>query len=107
MVENIKKYTDNLQIRELANKIREKFNPEKIILFGSYACGKLHKGSDIDLLIIMDTKNQVKEQAFLIRRELKGLIPIDIIVRTPKQVEERIKLGDFFIKNILQKGVVL
>jgi len=107
MVENIKKYTDNLEIRSLANKIKEKFHPQKIILFGSYSYGMPRKGGDIDLLIIMDTDIPVREQAFLIRRELKESTPIDIIVRTPQQVEERIKLGDFFIKQIMQKGITL
>jgi len=107
MVENIKKYTDNLEIRSLANKIKEKFHPQKIILFGSYSYGMPRKGSDIDLFIIMDTDIPVREQAFLIRRELKASTPIDIIVRTPQQVEERIKLGDFFIKQIMQKGITL
>jgi predicted nucleotidyltransferase len=107
MVENIKKYTDNLQIRFIAEKIKEKFSPEKIILFGSYGYGTPKKGSDFDLFIIMDTNISVREQAFLIRRELTGSIPIDVIVRTPQQVEERIMLGDFFIKQILQKGVIL
>ena len=66
------------------------------------------KNSDVDLLVIMETNIPVRKQAFLIRRETKETIPIDIIVRTPKkQVEERIKLGDFFIKQILQKGVTL
>lgn len=98
---------DNLQIQLLAKKIKEKFNPQKIILFGSYAYGTPEKGSDLDLFIIMDTEIPVREQAYLIRRELRGLTPIDIIVRTPEQVEERIKLGDFFIKKIMQDGVVL
>lgn len=107
MGENIKKYTDNWQIRLLAQEIREKFNPQKIILFGSYAYGKPKKGTDIDLFIVMDTDISVREQAVLIRRELRGFIPIDIIVRTPQQVEERIKLGDFFIKKIIRDGVEL
>jgi len=107
MVEKIKKYTDNLQIRLIAEKIKEKFNPKRIILFGSYAYGVPKKGSDLDLFVIMETNIPVRKQAFLIRRELKGTIPIDIIVRTPQQVEERIKLGDFFIKQVIQKGVAL
>lgn len=94
-------------LRKIAEKIKVKFNPQKIILFGSYGYGTANKGSDIDLLIIMDTDIPVREQAFLIRRELKASTPIDIIVRTPKQVEERIKLGDFFIKEIMQKGIPL
>lgn len=107
MAEDIKKYTDKLQIQQLAKKIKEKFNPQRIILFGSYAYGIPKKGSDVDLFIIMDTDIPVRKQAYLIRRELQESIPIDIIVRTPQQVEERIKLGDFFIKHIMQKGVVL
>ncbi len=107
MVENIKKYVNNLQIRLIAEKIKEKFNPQKVILFGSYAYGIPKKSSDLDLLIIMDTDIHVRKQAFLIRKEIRGSIPIDIIVRTPKQVAERIEMGDFFIKQIIQKGVSL
>lgn len=107
MGENIKKYTGSLYIQVLAQKIREKFNPQKIILFGSYAYGEPKKGSDIDLFIVMDTDKPVREQAVLIRREFRSLTPIDIIVRTPQQVEERLKLGDFFIKKIIHYGVEL
>ena len=95
------------QPAELAETIKRKFNPQKIILFGSYAYGNPAQGSDVDLFIIMDTDIPLRKQASLIRRELTGLIPIDIIVRTPRQVEERIKLGDFFIKQIVRKGIVL
>ncbi len=107
MVENIKNYVDSLQIRIIAQKIKEKFNPQKIILFGSYGYGSPKKGSDLDLFIIMDTHLSLRKQASLIRRELPGSIPIDIIVRTPEQVEERIRLGDFFIKKIIKDGIVL
>ena len=95
------------EIDALASQIKSKFCPQKIILFGSYANGTPSKGSDLDFFIIMDTHIPVREQAFLIRRELKEPIPIDVIVRTPRQVEERIQLGDFFIKQIMQKGIVL
>ncbi len=107
MVENIKRYVDNLQIRAIAKKIKEKFNPQKIILFGSYAYGTPKRSSDIDLLVIMDTDIPVRKQAALIRYELEDTIPIDIIVRTPQQIEERIEMGDFFIKKILRDGRVL
>lgn len=107
MSKNIKDYVDGLQIRAIAKKIKEKFNPQKIIIFGSYAYGVPKKGSDIDLLVIMDTNIPVRKQAALIRYELNDTIPIDIIVRTPQQIEERIKMGDFFIKKILRDGKVL
>ena len=107
MVENIKKYVDNLQIRMISEEIKKKFEPQKIILFGSYAYGNPTRNSDIDLFIIMDTQLPLRKQAFLIRKEIKTSIPVDIIVRRPEQVEERIKMGDFFIKQIIQKGIYL
>jgi len=111
MVEDIKKYVDNLQIRLVAQKIKEKFNPQKIILFGSYAYGTPKKGSDIDLFIIMDTNDKFYKQAVEIRiylDETIGVIfPMDIIVRSPDFVEKRLKEGDFFIKTILKKGINL
>ncbi len=96
-----------IELMALVKKIRKKFNPQKIILFGSYAYGKPKKNSDIDLFIIMDTNISTRKQASLIRSELGDSIPIDIIVRTPQEVEERVKLGDFFIKQIIQKGTPL
>lgn len=95
------------QIHQLAQRIRDKFNPDRILLFGSRAYGVPGKGSDIDLLVVMSTKISVREQAYLIRRELDSTEPVDVIVRTPEQVEERIRLGDFFIKQIIEKGTAL
>jgi predicted nucleotidyltransferase len=97
-------------ISEIARTIKEKFNPRRVILFGSYAYGvpaTKGSGNDIDLFVIMNTSLPVKKQAFLIRREITSSIPLDVIVRTPEQVEERLKLGDFFIKKIMEKGVDL
>jgi len=94
-------------IESMAKLIKEKFNPKKIILFGSYAYGTPEKGSDIDFLIVMDTELPVREQAFLIRRELRTMIPVDIIVRTPEQVKARIESEDYFIKRVVETGIPL
>lgn len=95
------------EIKKIAKRIKEKFNPEKVILFGSFAYGNPQRWSDIDLFIIMDTLSNVRKQAVNIRKELTSLIPIDIIVRTPQQVKERLLMGDFFIKTIMKKGIQL
>lgn len=111
MFENIKKDTDNLQIRLLAGKIKEKFNPQRIILFGSFAYGVPKKESDIDFLVIMKTNLKPYKQASSIRLFLDETFeincPIDIIVRTPETIKKRLFEGDFFIKKILQEGVQL
>jgi predicted nucleotidyltransferase len=107
MADNRKGHIDNVHVHELSQTIKGKFNPQRIILFGSHGYGTPTEGSDIDLFVIMDTPLPVKRQAFLIRRELKSSVPVDVIVRTPQQVEERLKLGDFFIKRVMEKGVEL
>ena len=102
---------DDLKVQSLAQKIKEKFNPQKVILFGSHANGAPAKGSDIDLLIIMNTNLKPYKQASLIRMFLDDIFgvnyPIDIIVRTPESIERRIKEGDFFIKSVLEEGASL
>lgn len=102
-----KKIDSNL-IKLFAEKIKEKFNPEKIILFGSYAYGNPSNSSDVDLLIIMDTNESYPSEAAKIRLyldEIFGVIcPMDILVRTPNEVKKRIDKGDFFLRTVIQKG---
>lgn len=111
MVEDSNKHTDDLQLRIIAEKIKSCFNPIKIILFGSHACGKSTLTSDLDLFVIMKTNLKFHKQTALIRLKLDETVGVicsmDIIVRTPDVVEKRLKEGDFFIKTILEKGVEL
>ncbi len=98
----------NQQIQEIADKIAEKFKPEKIILFGSYAWGKPTKDSDVDLFIIEKSDKSRRERQLELRSFLFGSpFPYDILAYTPEESEKRIQVGDFFIKNILNKGKIL
>jgi len=95
-------------IRAVAERIAVKFQPEKIILFGSYAYGRPRAESDVDLLVIMDTTLRSRQQRLEISRALSPRpFPLDIIVRTPRQVEERLTLGDSFLQEITTRGKVL
>ncbi len=111
MVEKSEHYPDNLQLRLIAEKIRKICNPQKIILFGSRAYGKPTQSSDIDLLVIMETGLKFYQQAARIRLRLDEEIgtrgPMDILVRTPAFVEERLRAGDVFLRTVLEKGVEL
>ena len=76
------------QIAEITKKIVEYFQPEKIILFGSYAYGKPSRDSDLDLLIIKDSELPAYQQNRKIRKLLTGFkTPVDIIVKTPYEFE--------------------
>ncbi|OGW52231.1 MAG: hypothetical protein A2Z50_06405 [Nitrospirae bacterium RBG_19FT_COMBO_42_15] len=75
-------------IKEAVKRIIDGFNPEKIILFGSYAYGHPSPDSDLDLLIIMNTNAKPHKRAVPIRKVLKGIgIPKDVIVKTPEEFE--------------------
>lgn len=90
-----------------AKKIAAQFNPYKIILFGSYACGKPTADSDVDMLIIMPFKGKGAKMASKILIATDPPFPVDLLVRTPEQVQTRIALGDFFLREITQKGKVI
>lgn len=94
-------------ISSFARQVARQFNPQKIILFGSYAYGKPTEDSDVDMLVIMSFKGKGAEKATEILLATDPRFPIDLLVRTPEQVRMRIKLGDFFIREITQKGKVL
>ena len=96
------------EINAVVKRIAEKFDPEKIILFGSYACGKPHQYSDVDLLVVMKTKERPRAKQIEISRALSPHpFGMDILVRTPEQIKERIPLGDYFLREITTKGKVL
>src|SRR5260370_30179413 len=93
-------------IRRFARRIAERFQPEKIILFGSYAYGKPHEESDVDLLVIMRTKNAI-DQSIRICLAFEQLFSLDLIVRTPWQIERGLKDDNWFLREIMEKGKVL
>src|SRR5437016_1844534 len=93
-------------IQRYARAIAEEFDPDQIILFGSYAYGTPHEDSDVDLLVIMPARSQ-HEQAVRIRYRLAAPFPVDLIVRTPKQVKWRLEEGESFTTAIVSRGKVL
>jgi uncharacterized protein len=94
-------------IREMVSLIALKFKPRQIILFGSYAYGDPRPESDIDLLIVMDTELRETEQALRIRQYVNPLFGVDFLVYQPARLKERVGLGDSFLKEITEKGVVM
>ena len=97
-------------IQRISEKIEKEYQPEKIILFGSYAWGKPNRHSDLDFFIIKKTKARHIDRSVRVRRivrEENAVVPMDPIVYTPEETKHRIKLGDDFIKKIMKEGVVL
>jgi len=93
-------------IRRFARQVAEQFRPERIILFGSYAYGTPHADSDVDILVVMPARNQ-RDQAFKIHWTIRPPFPLDILVRTPKNLNRRLEEGDGFLHEIVSRGKVL
>jgi predicted nucleotidyltransferase len=95
-------------IRRFARQIAERFQPEKIILFGSYAYGTPHEESDVDLLVIMPTRNPIA-QSIRIGLAFEQPFSLDLIVRTPTQIKRGLREDDYdwFLREVIEKGKVL
>ena len=99
---------DSAKIGDIALKIANKFNPEKIILFGSYAKGTQNKDSDIDLLIIQDTDLPSYRRGIEIRMSLIGIkMPIDILVYTRIEFEKEKQDKYSFLYSAIKTSKIL
>jgi uncharacterized protein len=92
------------RIEQLTKQIAAEFQPQRIIMFGSYAYGNPTEFSDVDILVILPFAGRPVRKAIEIRSKIDPKIPIDLIVRTPEQVKERLAMNDWFMREIVEKG---
>ena len=96
------------KIRQMTRRIVKKFDPNKVILFGSYAKGTATKDSDADLLIVMPVSGSKREKGVEIGVELHDVhIPKDIIVTTPEEMERRKNIVGTIAYIATREGKVL
>jgi len=95
------------KIRDLSSRIAREFNPDRIILFGSYAYGTPTDDSDVDLLVVLPFQGKAVRKAIEIRNRVDARMPLDLLVRTPNQVAERVAMNDWFMREIVEKGQTL
>ena len=94
-------------IRGIVRRIADEFHPQKIILFGSYAYGIPRPESDVDLLVIIDTPVREAQQALAIRQFINPLFALDILVKRPSTIAQRLVWGDSFLHEVTERGIVL
>ena len=98
---------DISQIYEFGRRIGREFHAIKVVLFGSYAQGRPNRDSDVDILVILPFEGKSVYQSVRMRLQRRPPFPVDLIVWTPKQVRDRLKMGDSFIREVLEEGKVL
>jgi predicted nucleotidyltransferase len=94
-------------IRQYSRRIEREFHPRRILLFGSYARGAPIEDSDVDLLVVMPFEGKPWKVAAEIRRRARPGFPLDLVMRTPQQVRERLSRGDTYLQTLMREGVVL
>lgn len=95
-------------IREISRRIAQKVHPHRIILFGSRARGQGHKGSDWDILVIADSKAPRYRRAAPLYGMLRDMpAQVDIIIYTPKEIEEWKDVPQALVTTAIREGKVL
>lgn len=95
------------RIESLSKRIAREFRPDRIILFGSYANGEPNESSDVDLLVVLPFKGKAAYKAGEIRNKVRPEFPLDLIVRSPQQLQDRLAMNDWFMRDIVEKGRTL
>ena len=96
--------------KNIVARLCAEYAPEKIILFGSFARGAAQGDSELDFLIIKDTRDRLIDRWVTVRRILSDPdrnVAIDTLVLTPAEISERLACGDQFIREIMETGEVL
>lgn len=98
------------ELVRVVNLLEKKYKPEKIILYGSALRGKTHEWSDLDLVIVKDTKKRFFDRigdVLLLLYSLKSETPVDVLVYTPKEFERMSKESWFMGEEVNKKGKVV
>jgi predicted nucleotidyltransferase len=95
------------EVKNIVKQLAQLYHPEKVILFGSLLTDKTEP-TDIDLFIVKKNPPRIGVDRI---RELDRLIKYrfatDFIVYTPEEIEDRMNMGDPFVKAILENGSIL
>ena len=97
----------NKIVKRFINLIIKKFNLKKIIIFGSFARGDYHKGSDLDLIIVGEFKERFIDRIGKIIELNESDLEIDVMVYTEEEFQKMIKERRPFIEQALEEGIVV
>ena len=95
------------KVEEFVHRLVDEYEPEKVILFGSYAYGEVTDDSDVDLLVVMPQERSDARKSVEIRSKLRPGFPLDLLVRSAEHVAQRVAWNDFFMRDVVEKGKVL
>mgnify|MGYP001561427542 CR=1 FL=1 len=99
-----------MEIKKITGMLSDKYKPSKMIIFGASATGDVTENSDIDMLVIKDTRENLRERwmnVCKLARDFKRHIPFEPIIITPAELKNRLAEGDLFLKEIIDHGKIV
>ena len=84
------------ELSRIVDILKKKYQPDKIILFGSFANDKVHEWSDIDLVIIKDTKEHFIDRLHTVSSLTRPAVGVNFIVYTPREAQDMIDNNHYF-----------
>jgi uncharacterized protein len=98
-------------LEDVVERLVRYYQPSKAILFGSYAWGTPHQYSDVDLFVVKEDPRRALDRILDLRLMLERTggvpFPLDLLVYTPEEVRQRLAIDDWFVQNILDKGITV
>ncbi len=96
------------ELTRIKKLIIEKYNPDKVILFGSLVNGNVHDWSDIDLVVVKDSKKKFTDRIYELLQLIRPNLALNIIIYTPKEVLDMERNKNYFwLNEICTKGNVI
>ena len=105
----MKRPTEKMVAKDLKKIVEalRPYRPQKVVLFGSFARGDYHGLSDLDLIVIKNTRKKFIDRVVEILELCDSAIPIEPLVYTPAEIEQLLAEGNSFIRQALREGRVL
>lgn len=97
------------KVEEVVDRIVRLCNPRRLILFGSYVKGTMHRDSDLDVLIVTEREvGNPRRESVKIRRALKGIMmPMDILVIGESRLRELAEIPGLIYREAVRCGKVV
>jgi len=98
------------RLKIIARRLKREYGAERVVLYGSYATGRVTADSDVDLMIVADTTEPLFRRMAAVKqllRDVRGGWPIAPLVFTPREFEQKKKARDPFLLDILKSGLPL
>ncbi|MEM2440652.1 MAG: nucleotidyltransferase domain-containing protein [Candidatus Bathyarchaeia archaeon] len=95
------------RIKAYVDEVVRRLNPQLVILFGSFASGDINEGSDVDILVVADFKENFLDRIGTLMKLNTFGLPVEPLGYTPEEFEKMKRRRNPFILEVLEEGKIL